>query len=233
VSGSGGTLELRAVEAGRSRRSSLLATLVRPVAREPRDACFGLYTANQDPVEGDVVCGVRRPDRFVSSLGETVIPGLPGNATYLLGQAPADVTQVQLVGPAGNHRLPLSAHRVFLAVLSPSARGPVELRAVFADGHSLTSTFTLPLTDHQIAGALRYRRLGAVFNDEVGENILTQSYSQVVSRFGAPLATISSTHGTRCVYYDVVGDPNGWAFCFRHNTMVAAQGNQTPPAGVR
>lgn len=133
VSGSGGTLELRAVEAGRSRRSSLLATLVRPVAREPRDACFGLYTANQDPVEGDVVCGVRRPDRFVNSLGETVIPGLPGNATYLLGQAPADVTQMQLVGPAGNHRLPLSAHRVFLAVLSPSTRGLVEVARIVVE----------------------------------------------------------------------------------------------------
>ncbi len=185
VSGSAGTLELRAVEAGRSQRSALLATLVRPVALEPRDACFGLYAASQDPVEGDVVCGVRRPDRLVSSLGETVIPGLPGTATYVLGQAPADLTQVQLIGPAASHPLPLSEHRVFLAVLSPSARGAVELRAVFADGQSLTSTFTLPLTANQIAGALRYRRPGAVFNDEVGENILTQSYRRVVSRFGA------------------------------------------------
>jgi hypothetical protein len=54
-----------------------------------------------------------------------------------------------------------------------------------------------------------------------------------VKRFGPPLATLSNSQGERCVYYDVVGYETGWSFCFKHGTMTAAGGTQTPPPGVR
>ena len=77
------------------------------------------------------------------------------------------------------------------------------------------------------------RRPGAVFNGEVGENIVSQSYRQIVNRFGTPLKTFAGTGGELCAYYDVVGEATGWVFCFKHGAMVSAAGNQTRPAGVR
>jgi hypothetical protein len=76
------------------------------------------------------------------------------------------------------------------------------------------------------------RRPGAVFNGEVGENIVSQSYRQIVNRFGTPLKTFAGTGGELCAYYDVVGSATGWVFCFKHGAMVSADGSQTPPAGV-
>jgi hypothetical protein len=78
----------------------------------------------------------------------------------------------------------------------------------------------------------RYRRPGAVFNGEIGENIVGTPYRDIVKRFGQPLATLSSNRGERCVYYDVVGYDTGWSFCFMHGTVTAASGNQIPPRGV-
>ena len=68
---------------------------------------------------------------------------------------------------------------------------------------------------------------------EVGENIVSQSYRQIVNRFGAPLKTFAGTGGELCAYYDVVGEATGWVFCFKHGAMVSASGNQRRPAGVR
>jgi hypothetical protein len=71
-----------------------------------------------------------------------------------------------------------------------------------------------------------------VFNDEVGENIVGQAFRRIVGRFGAPLKTFPGKGDARCAYYDVVGYPTGWVFCFKHGVMISAAGNQTPPAGV-
>jgi hypothetical protein len=221
-----GTLQLQAVGPGRSSHGDVLATLLRPVAREPDDVCFGVYAASGGPAYGDVQCSVRAHDRLVSVIGAA------GTLTYLVGQAPPGVTRVELLGLNGTRELRLSAAHMFLATFAQAARGRVELRATLSDGRNLTTAFTLPLSTAQMqAFSDRYRRPGAVFND-IGENILGTRYREIVKRFGPPLATLSNSHGERCVYYDVVGYDNGWSFCFKHGTMTGAGGNQTPPPGV-
>ncbi|MFL5864897.1 MAG: hypothetical protein ACJ780_29740 [Solirubrobacteraceae bacterium] len=84
----------------------------------------------------------------------------------------------------------------------------------------------------QISGSRhRYHRPGTIVNDDIGEGILTQSYEQIVSRFGAPLKSFVGRHGAACTYYDVVGTAHGWIFCFRHGAMISAAGSQAPPGG--
>jgi hypothetical protein len=227
-----GTLQLRAVGPERSSHWRVLATLVNPVARERDDVCFDVYAASEDPVAGDVLCSVRGHGRLVGVIGESSIPGA-GRLSYLVGQAPPGVIRVELLGLNGSRRLRLSAAHMFLATFAHAARGRVELRATLSDGRNLTNAFTLPLSSAQMhAFSDRYRRPGAVFNGEIDENIVRTPYREIVKRFGQPLATLSNSHGKRCVYYDVVGYATGWSFCFKHGTMTAATGNQTPPPGV-
>jgi hypothetical protein len=233
--GASGALQLQAVSLRRSSRWGVLATLVNPVAREPDDVCFGVYTAGEDPVEGDVLCSVRGHARLVSVIGEASIPGAgpPRQLSYLVGQAPPGVMRIELLGLDGSRELRLSAAHMYLATFTQAARGPVELRATLSDGQTLTNAFTLPLSSAQMqAFSDRYRRPGAVFNGEIDENIVGTPYRQIVKRFGQPLATLSNSHGERCVYYDVVGYDTGWSFCFKHGTMTSAGGAQIPPRGV-
>ncbi len=230
-----GTLQLRAVGPGRSSRGGVLATLVTPIAREPDDVCFDVYAASEDPTAGDVLCSVRGQGRLVGLIGESSVPGARPwrQLSYVVGQAPAGVVRVELLALNGSRELRLSAAHMFLATFAPAARGRVELRATLSDGQTLTDAFMLPLSSTQTqAFSDRYRRPGAVFNNEVGENIIGTRYREIVKRFGQPLATLSNSHGMRCVYYDVVGFDNGWSFCFKHGTMTAAGGNQVPPPGV-
>jgi hypothetical protein len=227
-----GTLQLQAVGLGRSSHEAVLATLVDPVAREPDDVCFDVYATSEGPAYGDVLCGVRARDRLVSVIGENGIPHA-GTLSYLVGQAPASVRRIELLGLNGSRSLRLSAAHMFLATFAPAARGRVELRATLSDGRNLTNALTLPPSSAQMqAFSDRYRRPGAVFNGEIDENIVGTPYREIVKRFGQPLATLSDRHGDRCVYYDVVGYDTGWSFCFKHGTMTAA-GGQTPPPGVR
>ena len=227
-----GALQLQAVGLGRSSRWGVLSTLVNPVAREADDVCFGVYTAGEDPVDGDVLCSVRGHGRLVSVIGEDSIPGA-GPLSYLVGQAPPGGLRIELLGLDGSRKLRLSAAHMFLATFTQAARGLVALRATLSDGQPLTNAFTLPLSSAQMqAFSDRYRRPGAVFNDEIDENIVGTPYRQIVKRFGQPRATLSNRHGERCVYYDVVGYDTGWSFCFKHGTMTAAGGNQIPPPGV-
>jgi hypothetical protein len=95
-------------------------------------------------------------------------------------------------------------------------------------GGSVTRTFSLPLRHHP---SHPHRRRGAVFNDEVGESILQRSYANVVRHFGPP-AAIHREHGSRCAYYEVVGDGAiGWRFCFAGTgRMISASGNQRLPS---
>jgi hypothetical protein len=227
-----GALQLQAVGRGRSSRGGVLATRVKPVAREPDDVCFGVFAARAAG-DGDVQCSVRGRGRLVSVIGESSIPDA-GTLSYIVGQAPPGVARVELLGPSGSRTLGLSRAHMFLATFAQAARGRVELRATLADGRNLTNAFTLPLSAaHSQAFSDRYRRPGAVFNGEIDESIVGTPYRQIVKRFGQPLATLSNRHGERCVYYDVVGYDKGWSFCFTHGTMTEASGQQTPPPGVR
>jgi hypothetical protein len=227
-----GALQLQAVGLGRSSHWRVLATLVNPVAREPSDVCFDVFAASEDPVDGDVLCSVRGHGRLVGVIGENSISGA-GRLSYLVGQAPPGVIGVELLGANGFRKLRLSAAHMFLATFAQAARGRVELRATLSDGRNLTNAFTLPLSSAQMhAFSDRHRRPGAVFNGEIDENIVGTPYREIVKRFGQPLATLSNSHGKRCVYYDVVGYDTGWSFCFKHGAMTAASGNQTPPPGV-
>jgi hypothetical protein len=227
VASESGVLQLQAVGRGRSPHGAVVATLLKPVAREPDDVCFGVYAASEGPAYGDVQCSVRAHDRLVSVIGGA------GTLSYLVGQAPPSVVRVELLAFNGSRNLRLSATHMFLATFAQVARGRVELRATLSDGRNLTTAFTLPLSSAEMqAFSDRYRRPGAVFNGEVDENIVGTPYRQIVKRFGQPLATLSNSRGQRCVYYDVIGYHNGWSFCFKHGTMTAAGGNQIPPSGV-
>lgn len=230
-----GTLQLRAAASAGSPTPAVFAMLVRPVAREPDDVCFGVY-ASGESAAGNIGCSVRGPGRLPSVLGEITRPNSAPLllATYLVGQAPRGATRVELVSADGSRKLKLSAARMFLVVFANSARGRVKLHLRAADGKVLSVAFTLPVSPHQMSAfSNRYRRPGTVFNGEITESIIGTSEVQIVRRFGRPLATLSSRNGERCVYYDVVGYATGWSLCFKHGTTVAASGGQKAPPGVK
>ncbi|HET7049812.1 MAG TPA: hypothetical protein VFI54_16240 [Solirubrobacteraceae bacterium] len=235
VMGARGTAELWVLDPIRPRGPRLFVTLVRGVPREPRDVCFGTYTANESPEDGDVGCQVRGREPFVLTLSyqfiRRSIPVARFSAMY--GQAAPGVRQVELIGPGDRETsLPLSAQRMFLVAFSPTARGAVELRLVFAHRGSSSHAFSLPLTSREAGSWPRLRRRGAVFDYEIGENIVTKSYRQIVRRFGPPLSSFTKRNHTLCTYYDIVGYQNGWTFCFKGQAMVGAAGNQPAPPGV-
>lgn len=235
VTGRPSTVELGVKDPARPALPSLLLALVHGVRREPRDICFGTYTANQAPMDGDVGCQVVGKAPVAIALGENFIPRSVPLARFvaIYGQADREVAHVELLGPGSRRRLlPLSAHRLFVAAFSPSVRGVVRLRAQLADGSAFSHTFSLPVTKSESGAWPRTRRHGAVFDYEVGENITTESYRTVRRRFGAPLKTLIKPGNVRCVYYDVVGYTTGWVFCFKGEKMLGAAGSQTPPPGV-
>jgi hypothetical protein len=213
----------------------LFLTLVRSVPREPRDVCFATYTANERRDDGNLGCQVRGREPLVLTLSYQFIPRSSPLArfTAAYGQAAPGVSGVELVGPGDRKTsLPLSAHRTFLVAFSPTARGVVRLRLLFANGASFTHAFALPLTDREAGSWPRLRRRGAMFDGEIGENITTRSYRQIIRQFGPPLHSFIERKRTLCTYYDIVGYENGWTFCFRGQAMVGAAGNQPAPAGV-
>jgi hypothetical protein len=64
------------------------------------------------------------------------------------------------------------------------------------------------------------RPRGSVYNDEVGENVMTASYDRIIQVFGPP----ASRHGN-CIVYRVVRQPKSkWTFCFRGQKMISAGG---------
>jgi hypothetical protein len=235
VMGTRGTAELRVQDPSRPKSPPLFATLARGVPREPADVCFGTYTANESPEDGDVGCQVRGREPLVLTLSHQFIPRSTPLAkfTAVYGQAATGIRSVQLIDRGDRETsLPLSAHRMFLVAFSPTARGAFRLRLLFADGVSFTHAFSHPLTNRDIGSWPRVRRPGAVFNYGIGENIVTESYRQIIHQFGPPLRSFAKPNGTRCIYYDIVGYENGWTFCFKGQAMVGAAGNQPPPAGV-
>jgi hypothetical protein len=109
------------------------------------------------------------------------------------GYAGASVEKVTVDGV----ELPLSRHRGFLALLPPGARPTIA-----------------PVPQHRV------RRRGVVFNDEVGENIMQLSETQILSRFGEPAAREGS-----CLRYELVGHSDrGFRFCFERGAMTRAFG---------
>jgi hypothetical protein len=65
-----------------------------------------------------------------------------------------------------------------------------------------------------------HRPPGFVYNDEIGENVLTAPYDRVIQLFGPP----ASRHGN-CIKYKIVGRPSDkWTFCFKGQKMTSASG---------
>jgi hypothetical protein len=65
---------------------------------------------------------------------------------------------------------------------------------------------------------------GAVYDDEIGEDVVGTPYSRIIEVFGPPLAQRGP-----CVYYRIVGRRRAWRFCFEDGVMESASGNQRLP----
>jgi hypothetical protein len=63
-----------------------------------------------------------------------------------------------------------------------------------------------------------HRPPGSVYDDEIGENVVSAPYRRVIELFGQP----ASRHG-KCIRYRIVGMPRQqWEFCFKGQTMTGA-----------
>jgi hypothetical protein len=66
----------------------------------------------------------------------------------------------------------------------------------------------------------KHRPPGYIYNDEIGENVLTAPYRRIIQLFGPP----ASRRGN-CIRYRIVGRPKDmWTFCFKGQKMVSATG---------
>jgi hypothetical protein len=227
-----GAVELRAPSPTGHGGPTWLAIVLSTRGADPRDVCVATGLAERSLGEANTYCAVRAPGVAATFVAQAGIPDRYGAApTVVSGVAPAGVRAVRLTGAGGSRTLPLSAHRAFLAVYAPSVRGRVSIVSVGRDG-LMTSSFVLPLPARWSLRRSRHphRRPGAVFDDEVGENILLRSYGEIVRRFGAPVA-VRTEQGRRCAYYEVVGRPgDGWRFCFAADgRMLSAGGNAALP----
>lgn len=208
----GGTLELQATGVGSPRSPGFRLAVLRTPGADPRDLCVATVPVGLGVGEANTSCDVRSPGAAAVFVQQPGIPDRLGpQPTVVAGIAPPDVVRVELNGPGGHRVPPLSRHRAFLALYAHGVRGHVQLIADRATGAPAVRTFSLPLSPHaNLFPGHPHRRRGAVFDDEVGENIIGRSYSSVVHRFGPP-AAINRKNGAKCVYYEVVGDgPVGW-----------------------
>jgi hypothetical protein len=65
-----------------------------------------------------------------------------------------------------------------------------------------------------------HRPRGFVYNDEIGENVLTAPYDRIIQLFGPP----AIRHGN-CIEYKIVQRPSDhWKLCFRGQKMISAAG---------
>ena len=232
ANGAPGWVEVRADSPAPGGRPGWRLLAMRPPPGRSRDTCVTYGLSAQDLAEADTTCDVSAPGAGAVSFLD--VPGIPdrfGRApTLVTGVAPPDVHGVRVEGLGGTHALPLSAHRAFMAVYAPRARGKVRLVSQLRN-RNVVRSFELPLPERVYLSAHHvHRRRGAVFNDEVGESITGLSYRQVVRRFGPP-AVVRREHGKRCAYYEVVGYAHdGWQFCFRRDgRMDGATGGVEPP----
>jgi hypothetical protein len=225
----GGTLELKAAGVGRS-PGFRLAVLRAPGAR-PRDLCVATVALGLALPEANEACDVRTAGAAAVFFSQPGIPDALGpQPTVVAGIAPPDIARIRLSGPGGRRTLPLSEHRAFLALYAHSVRGHVRITADRAGGGTAVRTASLPLSRATVFPGHQNRRRGAVFSDEVGENIIGRSYPSIVRRFGRP-AVVNRERGRRCTYYEVVGaGPVGWRFCFGDDgRLTTATGEQPIP----
>jgi hypothetical protein len=221
-----GTVELRALSPG---GSAPLRLLFFPYSRrDSRDVCLGTAFEDEDLFEADEYCGVvTDTDPWVSAFGG--YPQFEHDRTPIViaGFAPPGVASVTLRGPGGSHPLPLSIHRTFLAMYRGRVRGTATLIGKRGDGS--TSRQTLKLPPRPPPNHPR-RRPGAVFNDEIGEDIVGVSRRELQGRFGPPVRVLSG--GRRgCVYYELVGDiKSGWEFCIGPDERIASGAGTGPEA---
>jgi hypothetical protein len=225
--------ELRAESPAAAGRPVWRVVAMRQPPGRPRDFCVTYGLAAQDLAEADTECDLAAP-RSPGAVSFVSVPGIPDrfgrSPTLISGVAPPGVRTVRVEGVGGTHALPLSAHRAFVVVYAPDARGKVRLVSDRSD-RKVVRSFELPVPERvYLYPRHEYRRPGAVFGEEVGKPITLLSYRQVVHRFGPP-AVERREHGERCTYYEVVGDAtDGWQFCFRSNgQMDGALGNTPPP----
>ena len=188
----------------------------------PRDLCVATVRVGQHLGEYNESCGVSVPGTSYSAVSQNVLVGVAGPGVVRV-----------VLHRSGGHRttLPLSRHRAFMAVLK-LPRGRIWVISESRAGQVSTSRFSLPV--RSLAPHHPVRRRGAVFNDEIGENILLLSYAQLVRRFGPP-ARVRPEGAERCAYYEVVGQRDGWRFCFDASAkMTGASGNnRIPPRGSK
>jgi hypothetical protein len=176
------------------------------VPTDAPDRCVATVPVGQRLREANRACNTGDAALFVARYGVPARLGKP--VTVVAGIAPPDAVRVDL----GAHRLPLSAHRAFLALVA-GGRPPVTVTTATGETRRLTTR--------------RRRRPGAVFDDEIGENVLLRTRAQMVARFGPPAATEGA-----CDYYALVGDTRrrGWRFCYRAGgAMTGASGSQRLP----
>ena len=91
-----------------------------------------------------------------------------------------------------------------------------------SSGTHTASTGTQPAksTTPQYVPSTRHahRPAGSVYNDEIGENVLTAPYDRVIELFGPP----ASKRGA-CIRYRIVREPKEqWEFCFKGQKMDSA-----------
>jgi len=201
-----------------------------PPPGRPRDVCVATGLVDEDPAEANTSCDLLVRGSATSFIAVAPIRGRSNDRLALIsGVAPPDVRAVYLQGPGATRRLPLSAHRAFLAVYAANARGRVRIVSKLRRGRTVRR-FELPLSPRASFPQHRHRRRGALFNDEIGKDVMLLAYRQLVRRYGPP-AVLRRERGLRCAYYELVGFANdGWRFCFtRAGRMDSARGNTPPP----
>jgi len=229
----GGTLEMEASAVGKPRSPGFRLAVLRAPGADARDLCVATAAVGIGRGEANSACDVRVPKRAaVFAMPPGVPDRLGPEPTVVAGIAPSDISRIAVSGPGGHWRLPLSTHRAFLVLYAHGVRGSVRVIAYRRGGGSFTRTFSLPLSRHTNRRPSHpHRRRGAVFDDEVGESILQRSYTTIVRDFGSP-AALDRERGSRCAYYQVVGQGAiGWRFCFAGTgRMISASGSQHLPS---
>jgi hypothetical protein len=83
-----------------------------------------------------------------------------------------------------------------------------------------TTQQTKPGPQYVPSARHKHRPRGFIYNDEIGENVLTAPYDRIIELFGPP----ALRHGN-CIEYKIVGRPSDhWKFCFRGQKMISASG---------
>jgi hypothetical protein len=197
--------------------SGLLLSAVFRRGLHRRDVCLRLALERQNPAEADVHCVVRDPGGGVVELWATKgVPEALGPAVSVVaGHAGRRVRKLVLEAGPESRELPLSTGRDFLALLPASYRGSVALVARNADGTVARLAFALPPPPETHP---RYRRPGAVFAGDIGEDVIGDRRPDLLRRLGAPAA-----HHGSCLYYEVVGGvPSAWVLCLEGGRVARA-----------